>query len=189
MMSHQQKVANFGGNLRSDRLDHSDGQVGSTTSFQGEEMTTTQHCTSYWGGLHKLTHVLDGEWVPAILATLAHGPRHFTEILDAIQVTGTGQPDPQRRLHDSILSRTLRRMEDKGLITRHEVAATFPKSTTYELTSWATDLLTALLPAVHWTNSRPADSQHHSGRVDRRQFAADATRPTLAMARPHHSIG
>ncbi|MDQ3579168.1 MAG: winged helix-turn-helix transcriptional regulator [Actinomycetota bacterium] len=98
--------------------------------------------------------MLDGEWVPAILATLAHGPQHFTEILTAIQTIGTGQPDPTRRLHDSILSRTLRRMEENGLITRDELTATFPKSTTYELTTWATALLSALIPAVLCTATR-----------------------------------
>ncbi|MGW5053945.1 winged helix-turn-helix transcriptional regulator [Actinokineospora sp. NPDC004072] len=108
----------------------------------------------YWRGLHELTHILDGEWVPAILATLARGPRHFTEILTAIQTTGIGQPDPKRWLHDSILGRTLRRMEDNGLVNRHEVAATFPKSTTYELTPWTIDLLSALMPAVYWTIRR-----------------------------------
>lgn len=116
-----------------------------------QALVSDQGSTKYWQGLHELTRVLDGEWVPAILATLAHGPRHFTEILTEIQSTGTGQPDPNRRLHDSILGRTLRRMEDNGLITRDELTATFPKSTTYELTSWATTLLSGLIPAVYCT--------------------------------------
>lgn len=119
--------------------------------------------TKYWQGLHELTRVLDGEWVPAILATLAHGPRHFTEILTEIQRTGTGQPDPKRRLHDSILGRTLRRMEDNGLITRDELAATFPKSTTYELTSWATILLSGLIPAVYCTTETRIRSETPTG--------------------------
>ncbi|SDJ02197.1 HxlR-like helix-turn-helix [Actinokineospora alba] len=114
-------------------------------------LVSAEGSTSYWHGLHELTRVLDGEWIPAILATLARGPRHFTEILTEIQCTGTGQPDPKRRLHDSILGRTLRRMEENGLITRDELTATFPKSTVYELTTWATMLLSGLIPAVYCT--------------------------------------
>jgi diguanylate cyclase (GGDEF)-like protein len=103
---------------------------------------------SYWQGLYELVHLLKGEWVPAILAALADGPRHFTEILSTIQATTVGQPDSGRWLHDSILGRTLRRMEDKKLVTRHEESARFPKSTVYELTPRAAALLSALTPAV-----------------------------------------
>jgi DNA-binding HxlR family transcriptional regulator len=109
--------------------------------------------SEHWGHLHQLTRLLGGEWVPAILATLAAGPRHFTEILTTINETGEGQPDPDRHLHDSILGRTLRRMEDNGLVVRHEIASTFPKSTTYEITPWTAATLTALTPAVQQVGS------------------------------------
>jgi DNA-binding HxlR family transcriptional regulator len=128
-----------------------------------QALVSAESGTKYWHGLHELTRVLDGEWVPAILATLALGPRHFTEILTEIQSTGTGQPDPNRRLHDSILGRTLRRMEDNGLITRDELTATFPKSTTYELTTWATILLSGLVPAVYCTTETRFRAERSTG--------------------------
>ncbi|PSL53235.1 diguanylate cyclase (GGDEF)-like protein [Saccharothrix carnea] len=110
---------------------------------------------SYWQGLYEVVHLLKGEWVPAILAALADGPRHFTEILSTIHATTVGQPDSDRWLHDSILGRTLRRMEDKQLVTRHEEPARFPKSTVYELTSQAAALLSALTPAVNLLSTEP----------------------------------
>ncbi|WP_309111676.1 diguanylate cyclase [Saccharothrix sp.] len=115
---------------------------------------------AYWHGLYEVVQLLKGEWVPAILATLADGPRHFTEILSTIHSTTIGQPDPDRWLHDSILGRTLRRMEDKNLVTRHEQPARFPKSTVYELTPLATALLTTLAPAVQWVTTRTDQEDH-----------------------------
>lgn len=103
----------------------------------------------YWFGLYNLLQLLRGEWVPAILGTLADGPQHFSEILATIHDTAIGQPDSDRWLHDSILTRTLRSMEDKNLVVRHEQPARFPKSTMYELTPLAATLLTDLAPAVH----------------------------------------
>ncbi|WP_051772751.1 diguanylate cyclase [Saccharothrix sp. NRRL B-16314] len=124
------------------QADAPDGQPSSAAVVAAQE-------PSYWQGLYEVIHLLKGEWVPAILAALADGPRHFTEILSTIHDTTLGQPDSDRWLHDSILGRTLRRMEDKNLVTRHEEPARFPKSTVYELTPRAATLLSALAPAVH----------------------------------------
>ncbi|WP_090014983.1 diguanylate cyclase [Lentzea albidocapillata] len=115
---------------------------------------------TYWFGLYKLLQLLKGEWVPAILGALADGPQHFCEILATIHNTAIGQPDSDRWLHDSILTRTLRSMEDKKLVVRHEQPARFPKSTMYELTPLAATLLAVLAPAVQWGSTR--DAHGHS---------------------------
>ncbi|PWK84525.1 HxlR family transcriptional regulator [Lentzea atacamensis] len=112
---------------------------------------------TYWFGLYRLLQLFKGEWVPAILAALAGGPRHFSEILATIHDTAIGQPDSDRWLHDSILTRTLRSMEEKELVVRHELLAQFPKSTVYELTPLAAELLASLAPAVQWGSTREGD--------------------------------
>jgi diguanylate cyclase (GGDEF)-like protein len=116
--------------------------------------------STYWFGLYKLLQLLKGEWVPAVLGALADGPQHFSEILATIHNTAIGQPDSDRWLHDSILTRTLRSMEEKKLVVRHEQPARFPKSTMYELTPLAATLLADLAPAVQWGSTR--DAHGHS---------------------------
>ncbi|GGS59407.1 diguanylate cyclase [Actinokineospora fastidiosa] len=131
-----------------------DGNPALETSSTTTDRTALVQEPAYWHGLYEVLQLLKGEWVPAILATLINGPRHFTEILSTIHDTTIGQPDSGRWLHDSILGRTLRRMEDKDLVTRHEEPNRFPKSTVYELTPLASVLLTTLAPAVRCVSTR-----------------------------------
>jgi diguanylate cyclase (GGDEF)-like protein len=128
----------------------------STPSMAGRAVGPAREPT-YWFGLYNLLQLFKGEWVPAILGTLADGPKHFSEILATIHSTAIGQPDSDRWLHDSILTRTLRSMEEKELVVRHELQARFPKSTVYELTPLATELLASLAPAVQRGSSRDTD--------------------------------
>ncbi|MFS8104096.1 diguanylate cyclase [Lentzea alba] len=133
-----------------------------TRCMTGRTVVPAQEPT-YWFGLYKLLQLFKGEWVPAILAALADGPQHFSEILATIHDTAIGQPDSDRWLHDSILTRTLRSMEEKELVIRHEFPARFPKSTVYELTPLAEALLASLAPAVQWGFAQDADrSRFHS---------------------------
>ncbi|MFC5109008.1 winged helix-turn-helix transcriptional regulator [Kibdelosporangium philippinense] len=53
-------------------------------------------------------------------------------------------------LSKKVLDRTLKRMEGRGLVVRHEEPAVFPRSVTYSLSPAAHDLLAAGSPLVEW---------------------------------------
>ncbi|GAA1291603.1 winged helix-turn-helix transcriptional regulator [Saccharothrix xinjiangensis] len=101
--------------------------------------------------LDGLFRLLGGKWDTAILATLAAGPLHWSEIRAEVHRCceldrgGTGAT-----LHDSILSRALRRMQRDGLVLRVEEVAVFPRSVTYALTPAAQCLIDKLTPVAEW---------------------------------------
>ncbi|MFQ6271248.1 winged helix-turn-helix transcriptional regulator [Kutzneria viridogrisea] len=118
---------------------------------------------TYWTGLGHLLRLLSGKWDGAVLSALATGPRHWSEVLTAAR----SHPPPSARpdddplhLHESVLSRTLSRLEREGLVSRVEEPGIFPKSVTYRLTAKAASLLTLLTPAAEWAFdlSEPARS-------------------------------
>ncbi|MEV0220724.1 winged helix-turn-helix transcriptional regulator [Streptomyces sp. NPDC050704] len=97
----------------------------------------------------------------------------YTSLLDAIraQDSDTGWPGKKhRRLQDSPLNRTLRRLEQGELISRHR-EHDFPYRATYELSAAAKELLAAMAPLAMWAET-------HTDLVDRtrqRRHAEDGT--------------
>ncbi|WP_370880462.1 winged helix-turn-helix transcriptional regulator [Streptomyces aurantiacus] len=97
----------------------------------------------------------------------------YTNLLDAIRAQGgdTGWPGRKhRRLQDSPLNRTLRRLEQGELIRRHRELE-FPYHATYELSAAAMELLAAMAPLATWAET-------HTDLVDRarqRRHAEDGT--------------
>ena len=95
--------------------------------------------------------LLNGQWVVAVLAALALGPLHFTELLAEINAV---EEQLGRRSHDRPLSRkvlagTLDRMELAGLLVRYDETVSHP-SVRYELTTDGQTLLVALRPLAEW---------------------------------------
>ncbi|MBB5157473.1 DNA-binding HxlR family transcriptional regulator [Saccharopolyspora phatthalungensis] len=89
-----------------------------------------------------------------MLLALSTGPRRYTELLETIRTSSavdawTGR---KRHIHDSILHRTLRRLERDGLIHRTEESGVWPRSVSYELTPAAHKLLQAAMPGVLWSH-------------------------------------
>ncbi|WP_157871411.1 winged helix-turn-helix transcriptional regulator [Streptomyces aurantiacus] len=97
----------------------------------------------------------------------------YTSLLEAIraQDSDTGWPGRKhRRLQDSPLNRTLRRLEQGELIRRHRELE-FPYHATYELSVAATELLAVMAPLATWAET-------HTDLVDRarqRRRAEDGT--------------
>jgi DNA-binding HxlR family transcriptional regulator/predicted MFS family arabinose efflux permease len=109
----------------------------------------------HWRAARALTA---GEWVPSILLTLWDEPLHYKEILAAVRTHEVGAWGWDRRpekLHDSVLARTLRRMNDDGLIDRDESLGVFPPSVLYALTPPGRELLAAAAALAQWAEQHP----------------------------------
>lgn len=102
--------------------------------------------------------LLRGDWVIAVITALAGGPRRFNELHAEINAV---EHHVGRRLHDSpvsnrVLSRTLTRMADDGLLQRHEETHTPHPFVWYQLTAAGYDLIPVLHAMAKW-------AQRHSG--------------------------
>ena len=117
---------------------------------------------AYAQRVHDVRHLLSGEWVWDILVALHRRPLQYTKLLHAIRAKPGHNGWPGRKhlyLQDSTLNRTLRRME-QGELVRHSREPQFPYHATYELSSAAEELLTAMVPVIEWAES-------HSDLVER----------------------
>jgi DNA-binding HxlR family transcriptional regulator len=99
-----------------------------------------------------LRHILNYDWISDILVALRSGPLHYSELLATVQSNAAFDPwtGTQRRIQPRVLVRTLRRMEDNGLIVRHEQSSSFPRSVSYTLTHAAEALLPRLEQLASW---------------------------------------
>lgn len=108
---------------------------------------------------YDLRQLLIDKWAPAIVVTLAHGKMRRADILATINSFSygeewTGQP---KQLQDSILSRTLKRMTEEGLLLRTQTdSKSFPAEVYYSLSPEMEEFLTVVEPAAEWAR-RHAD--------------------------------
>jgi DNA-binding HxlR family transcriptional regulator len=111
---------------------------------------------SGWYGARVVTA---GEWVPAILCTLAaNPPLHYRDIsrIVASSPASDGWPQQHRKLHDSTLVQTLKRLVADGLVARHQDLTTgFAPSVRYGLTDAGRDLLRAVEALALWSSGHP----------------------------------
>lgn len=97
-----------------------------------------------------------------VLVALHPRPAQYTELLSSIQERSGVDDWPgvkHRRLRDSTLNRTLRRLERGELIERIR-ESDFPYHTTYHLTEPARELMDSASPMVLW-------AEKHQALVDR----------------------
>ncbi|MFE0104469.1 winged helix-turn-helix transcriptional regulator [Streptomyces sp. NPDC059009] len=108
-----------------------------------------------------LRQMINGEWIPDILVALSEGPAQYSVVLSRVRerTKNDGWTSRRRHLQESILTRTLRRMEQRELIT-HEREDSFPYHAHYRLTPAAVELLTAVAPFVSW-------AERHTDLVER----------------------
>lgn len=98
--------------------------------------------------------LLGGDWVVAVLAALATGPLHTTDLVAAINSV---EDRLGRGIHDVPLTvrglaPTLRRMATAGLLDRVQEPTPHP-SVWYRLTPAGRTLLTALVPLAEWAQT------------------------------------
>jgi DNA-binding HxlR family transcriptional regulator len=108
-----------------------------------------------------------GDWVVAVLAELATGPLRFSELLGEVNGVDElfGRRTHDRPLTNTVLSRTLMRMQQDGLLVRYKDPSPHPH-VQYELTSHGQELLAALRPLAKW-------AQAHRVRQQSAQAVAD----------------
>jgi DNA-binding HxlR family transcriptional regulator len=109
---------------------------------------------SYRQAVEEALRVLDGDWVVAVLAALAAGPLHNSQLITQINAV---EDAVGRRIHAVPLSRqvlapTLARMVEAGLLVRIEDPTPHP-SVWYRLTATGRSLLSALRPLAEWAQS------------------------------------
>jgi DNA-binding HxlR family transcriptional regulator len=120
--------------------------------------------------LYSLKYLFRDKWAPAINVTLSHGPMRRAEILSTIKSYSLGEEWSGKPavLHDSILTRTLRKMTDEGLLARRRDTSTFPPKVFYSLAPEITEFVELVEPLVDWVRRNPklvaqaqAYSRHH----------------------------
>jgi DNA-binding HxlR family transcriptional regulator len=91
------------------------------------------------------------------MVSLAGGPLRRLDILKTVNSYGIDVEWPGKPLvmHDSILSRTLRKMVDEGLLDRHETENVFPPQVSYSLRPEAAAFLRDLRGISGWSERNP----------------------------------
>lgn len=103
--------------------------------------------------------LLRGQWTIAVLAELALGETQYKELLIAINNVEErlGWASHERPLSDRVLSDTLRRARQNGLVTRRAESGAFA-AVWYQLTPTGRSLLRAARPLAEW-------AQHHRDEI------------------------
>ncbi|MFI6098192.1 winged helix-turn-helix transcriptional regulator [Lentzea sp. NPDC051213] len=107
--------------------------------------------------LYNLKYLFGDKWAPAINLALARGPMRRAEILSTINSYSLGDEwsDKPIILHDSILTRTLRKMTKEGLLVRTECTEAFPAKVFYSLAPQIAEFMTLLGPLIDWVRRHP----------------------------------
>lgn len=118
----------------------------------------------YRQGVHDAMAVLRGRWTVAVLAALALGERQYKDLKSSINdiEERAGWVSHTRPLTDRVLSDTLRRAQQDGLIERHAEPGRFG-GVWYTLTPMGRSLLRAVRPLAEWAQ------KYHDELASRRQ--------------------
>lgn len=113
--------------------------------------STRQSDTSYRHAIHETMAVLNGQWVVAVLASLAAQPRTYLDLREDINNTEErlGWTSHPRPVSQKVLSETLKRMRRDGLIIRSGTRSAFHE-VWYELSPLGQTLLQSLRPMARW---------------------------------------
>lgn len=95
--------------------------------------------------------MLNGQWVVAVLASLAAGPRKYLDLREDINnhEERLGWVSHRQPVSQKVLSETLKRMRRDGLIVRSGSGAAF-QEVWYELSPLGQTLLRSLRPVARW---------------------------------------
>lgn len=107
---------------------------------------------SYREGIYEALSLLSGEWVVAVLASLATQPLKYMELreeINRVEEREGGAGDPRQVSH-KVLSSTLRRMRRDGLVARSAQTESSFNPVWYELTPLGQTLLMSLRPVAKW---------------------------------------
>ena len=109
--------------------------------------------------LYNLKYLFGDKWAPAIIVALAGGKMRRVELRSTVKSYSIGaewsRSGKPAVLHDTMLSRTLKNMTEKGLLVRTRRTDTFPKRVYYSLAPAVVEYLQAIEPAVDWARRNP----------------------------------
>ncbi|TDV44176.1 winged helix-turn-helix transcriptional regulator [Actinophytocola oryzae] len=127
---------------------------------------------SYREGIYEAMALLNGEWVVAVLASLATRPLKYMELREEINLAEErrGWSSHARPVSQKVLSATLRRMRRDGLVTRSEEKASF-NPVWYELTPLGQTLLMSLRPVAKWAQGNRAEVEAARARYEDEELA------------------
>lgn len=115
------------------------------------DLSARQSATSYRHAIQEAMSVLNGQWVVAVLASLAAQPRKYLDLREDINNTEErlGWTSHPRPVSQKVLSETLKRMRRDGLIIRSGSRSAF-REVWYELSPLGQTLLQSLRPLARW---------------------------------------
>lgn len=101
---------------------------------------------------------LRGQWTAAVLAELALSEIQYKDLLTTINQAEVraGWARRDHPLSDHVLSDTLGRMHDDGLVARRAEEGSFARAW-YRLTPKGRSLLAAVRPLAEWARQHPRD--------------------------------
>ncbi|WP_418153398.1 winged helix-turn-helix transcriptional regulator [Actinoalloteichus caeruleus] len=101
---------------------------------------------------YEVRSLLGDKWVPAVLLVLSAGPLRRVEILSTIRSypLSVEWSEKVSVLHDSILTKVLKKLTDEGLLLREQKEEVFPPYVTYALTPAAREFVSAMGVLVEW---------------------------------------
>ncbi len=117
----------------------------------GSPQSTSHSATSYRQAIQEAMAVLNGQWVVAVLASLAARPRTYLDLREDINNVEErlGWISHPRPISQKVLSDTLKRMRRDGLIIRSGSRSAF-QEVWYELSPLGQTLLRSLRPVAKW---------------------------------------
>lgn len=104
--------------------------------------------------VQNVKHIFGDKWTIPVMVALAGGPMRRAEIFATVDSYSIDENWPGKAtvLHDSILTRTLRKMVAEGLVSRQELPDVFPRHVRYELRPEAIDFLERVRQVVGWSS-------------------------------------
>lgn len=122
----------------------------------------------YRQSLHEALAFLNGQWTVAVLATLALGERRYKDLKAEVnqaeeRVGWVSHPKP---MTDKVLTDTLQRAQDNGLVVRRAEGNQIGGSVWYRLTPSGKELLRALRPLASWAQQNRDSLTEDAARTD-----------------------
>ncbi len=119
--------------------------------MDGSVSRTSESATSYRHAIQEAMDVLNGQWVVAVLASLAARPLKYLDLYADINSAEErlGWISHPRPISQKVLSATLKRMRRDGLIIRSGSRSAF-REVWYELSPLGQTLLRSLRPVAKW---------------------------------------